>query len=889
MRGARSSPTLLKLALQKKLLTSLALMILPSTLFFYFLPLKPPPNTIPRMPIPKLFEPRLDEDIIPTRHTTLFWKEKNSQGELHSGYSLINESPELPSTQTMHRQVNQFADMRLKYLGALPGWSKDAFAATDTTRPTDLHFGSLDRAGRFVELSSRSFPSAVKHIEVFGSLGNQLLVAIVLDREKTFHIYKVTHEGETQLAVSKETSFPDVANVLLPFGEKSLVSIDGNELRLHAFSFQDEQSELREKVLPTPQFSKPDLVARVPYQESIALVMHNQNLRTVQVLAFNSDSKEPPTLISLDNDEKWDELIRTPHSRKVIFYKKKSALHNDRVNIVASQSPTQWSVEKSFSTHRSIEHISAIGETTLQESNFQPFGHATNPIRALHVTLEYNQSEIGGIAAVTKTLLPKLNRASQSEAIKADVIMPKFSFLKLHDRKMKKLAEIEHYYDNTWVKSVVFETEPGLLVVAPDGDLHKDIFHINDKTSMYTEEDSAIPIKRWLYFNSAVAAFVSLYKDSESHQPYHILHMHSYHVSVAAELLDLYAASRLQSGIEKPKTIFHMHGLSYDQGWIKGQLLDEIGLRAESEWENLTKRTFDVIDYVVTVSEHMFKDGLSDNAQVSYGLSSLFRSLWAGDRVHPVLNGITISQWDPTNKLLLPPQSEDLTFDADHIDDGKKRIKSYLKTQGYFRDDDRPLVTFVGRFSDEKGIEHLLPAVREVVKLGGNFAIMGSYSKSFNCREMLETLKDLAKTEFLGRLLIIDTVEEQKLNHLGNYVRAASDFSFVPSKEETCGLVPLEFFCFGAMTITSYVGGLRDTVVPYEKGKEHFNGFIFNYSDPDHLYWSINEAFSFIKTKPQQFRDLRRRLMNNSTTFDWSTPGGAVSKIVSLYMKAIET
>lgn len=875
-----------KTSIHRRVVSALALVFVPASLIYHMAGIEPRP--LQQLGNENVFEPlvlRADQGI-PVKKTDnikFYWHGVSTDGSSAGFASLkLQDNSDL---KVLDSRSDAYEGFRLKYLGSLENWGSKLFALVSSS---EIIFTTIDRSGHFVPLASLKPDFAINHVEVIGSQDNQLLLALVDAKSGTFHIYQLNQNANVQHLSSHTSSFVPTSDLLLPFGERSLVSIGTQELRLHAFRIEDGKWHLHERLIHTPEFATPDLAAGIAYEKSIALILHNQSKRSIQVLSFEDNNLNKPQLISLDNDEKWDVITHIPHSNNVILYKKKSALYSDRINVLSTVTPQLWSVSHSFSTGKALDSIVAIDDQSMSDDNFHPLAHKSNPIRVLHATLEYSQSEVGGIAAVTKTLIPKLNQSNDTAVIRADVIMPKFAFLKLESDKLEKVAVIDHYFKKAWTKSAIWKLRDGPFLIEPAELTWQNIYRVQDKNVMYNDEESSLPIDRWLHFSSAVAAFISQFKDAHSDQPFHVLHMHSYHTSVAAELLDHYVAARKKAGIPTPKTIFHMHSLSYDQGFVKGTLLSELGLKADLEWENLTKRSLSVVDFAVTVSKNMFESGLNENEAQSYGLSPLFRSLNNSGRLHHVLNGINAHEWDPTDKTVMVQGSEDFAFDADTIAEGKRKLKAHLKTQGLFKDDDRLLFTFVGRFSDEKGIEHLLPAVREVIRLGGNFAIMGSFSNSFNSREMILRLKDLQRGEFAGRLLIIDSVEEQKKNNLGRHIRAASDFSFVPSREETCGLVPLEFFGFGAMTVTSYVGGLKDTVVPFATGKDFFNGFVFDYNDFDQLYWTLKETFDFVKSQPQKFAEIRRTIMQRAASFDWSTQGGPVSKIIELYKRATE-
>ena len=92
---------------------------------------------------------------------------------------------------------------------------------------------------------------------------------------------------------------------------------------------------------------------------------------------------------------------------------------------------------------------------------------------------------------------------------------------------------------------------------------------------------------------------------------------------------------------------------------------------------------------------------------------------------------------------------------------------------------------------------------------------------------------------------------DEELSHLGF---AASDFIFMPSSFEPCGLPQMIAPKYGSLTIAHDTGGLHDTVEPLEIGQDRGNGFLFKIFDAAGLRWAVDEAMRFYG-QPADVRD----------------------------------
>ncbi|KAI8975949.1 hypothetical protein BDB01DRAFT_804773 [Pilobolus umbonatus] len=134
----------------------------------------------------------------------------------------------------------------------------------------------------------------------------------------------------------------------------------------------------------------------------------------------------------------------------------------------------------------------------------------------------------------------------------------------------------------------------------------------------------------------------------------------------------------------------------------------------------------------------------------------------------------------------------------------KQKAKQFLVDQGILSPDDldRPLVLFVGRFQYNKGLETFKEAAELMKQHDIKFAIVGQ-PNNFPLRE-LRKLYEQDK----DHVLLIDRDDQQRKWLI--YLRAASDYVYVPSLTESFGLVAVEGLLFGSPVISTGIGGMSE-------------------------------------------------------------------------------
>jgi glycogen synthase len=109
------------------------------------------------------------------------------------------------------------------------------------------------------------------------------------------------------------------------------------------------------------------------------------------------------------------------------------------------------------------------------------------------------------------------------------------------------------------------------------------------------------------------------------------------------------------------------------------------------------------------------------------------------------------------------------------------------------------------------------------------------------------------------RVAIVDF--DERLSRLGY---AGSDFMFMPSLFEPCGLPQMTAPIYGSLPVVHATGGLYDTINHLDVQNGTGNGFRFDHYDPSSLRWATDQAMQFYRLPLEVKEEHLRRVMRES-------------------------
>jgi starch synthase len=236
-----------------------------------------------------------------------------------------------------------------------------------------------------------------------------------------------------------------------------------------------------------------------------------------------------------------------------------------------------------------------------------------------------------------------------------------------------------------------------------------------------------------------------------------------------------------------------------------------------------------------------------------------------------ILNGIDYNTWNPEIDRHL-----DYHFSADNFEE-KAKNKKALRERLMLRDVDKPLVCYIGRLDDQKGVHLIHHSIYYSLQRSAQFVLLGSptepaigswfwHEKSF--------LNDNPDCH-------IELGFNEELAHL---IYAGADMIVVPSNYEPCGLTQMIGLRYGTVPIVRGVGGLIDTVFDYDYDPNHApekrNGYVFFQADTNALESALGRAFDLWYTSPKEFRQLAIQGMEYD--YSWNHPGATYLGVYDL-------
>lgn len=337
-----------------------------------------------------------------------------------------------------------------------------------------------------------------------------------------------------------------------------------------------------------------------------------------------------------------------------------------------------------------------------------------------------------------------------------------------------------------------------------------------DRPELYTVDgkDYVDNCERFVFFSRAVLESIRLLELKVD-----ILHCNDWQTG----LVPAYAKIEYRGipGYEQLATLFTIHNLAFQgQFWHWDMLLTGIDWKYFN-WHqmeffghlNLMKTGLVFADSLNTVSPRYAQE--IQSSPLGCGLEGVLtqrRKVLSG-----IINGVDYREWDPAIDEYLPAK-----YELENVRQGKAQCKAALQQQlGLDPRPDVPLVGFVGRLTDQKGVDLIANMIQQWVHTYDvQWVILGTGEPRYH--QLFSRLADLYPKKVSAKL--------QFSNELAHRIEASSDMFLMPSSFEPCGLSQLYSLKYGTVPVVRATGGLADTIVdctPESLATRSANGFSF--------------------------------------------------------------
>ena len=459
-------------------------------------------------------------------------------------------------------------------------------------------------------------------------------------------------------------------------------------------------------------------------------------------------------------------------------------------------------------------------------------------------------SKTGGLADVATALSQALGRLGHEVIL----MTPRYRGVTAGERRERLRA----FVANQWLEADVYESPLGenaraLLIDCPP---------LYDREGIYAERntdyiDNAV---RFAFLSVAAVEWAAAQK-----QPISILHAHDWQ----AGLIPVYAQRRWP-------TVFTIHNLAFqgvfDKSWVQalGLPWEDFTVNGFEFWDRLSflKAGVMLSDALTTVSPTYAEE--IQRPEYGYGFDGIMRS--RANVLTGILNGIDDADWDPARDRFLP-----VPFDASDLSGKRDAKRALLELYGLPVDDAamaRPIIAMVSRMTEQKGLDLIAFLAPRFPSLDATFTIVGTGDARFE--NMWRSLASAHPDRF-GVFVGFD----ERRAHL---VEAGADIFMMPSRYEPCGLNQMYSMRYGTVPVVRAVGGLVDTVKPFDATDGQGTGFLFSDYHPSALWDSLQRALQLYREQPQRWRRLQINGMKRN--FSWER---SATEYVRLYKRLLPT
>lgn len=356
--------------------------------------------------------------------------------------------------------------------------------------------------------------------------------------------------------------------------------------------------------------------------------------------------------------------------------------------------------------------------------------------------------------------------------------------------------------------------------------------------------------KRFYVF-ARVAELIALDQVGLNWQPI-IVHCNDWQTGLIPALLSLHP--------NHPATVFTIHNLAY-RGLFSYQAFAELNLPAVF-WHHerlefygqmsFIKGGLAFADFITTVSPSYANE--IQSPEFGNGLDGLIR--YRKDAIAGILNGIDTDEWNPGTDPHLT-----CNYNRRTLGNKTKNKLALQEELGLTVNPDIPLLGFVGRLVDQKGVDLILEQMNQLLTLNCQLVVLGSGFPHYE-----KALKNIAEQH--PEKVSVTLGYNESFAHR---IEASSDIFLMPSIFEPCGLNQLYSLRYGTLPVVRAVGGLRDTVFEQtlESKLELANGFVFHGAAAGELFSAIQRAILLFQQK-DQWKQLQLNAMSKDFSWDAS-------------------
>lgn len=444
----------------------------------------------------------------------------------------------------------------------------------------------------------------------------------------------------------------------------------------------------------------------------------------------------------------------------------------------------------------------------------------------------------GGLADVAGSLPAYLKQ----EGVDIRVVMPLYS--KISEEYKKDMDFLGYFYVDLGFR----HQYAGVLSY-----VYKDVTYYFIDSEYYFKRDNiygeADDGERFIFFSKAaimLAKFLNFKAD--------ILHSNDWHTGLVPLYREDFA--RGDSFYGDMKTVHTMHNLKY-QGVFPASMLEEVAGLSKSYYHEEGLKYYDNINlmkagivysnilntvsrtYAQEIKDSFFGEGMEGIINQHSG------------KLRGIVNGIDYDEYNPeTDKKITQ------NYSLKTIKDKVKNKTALQEKYGLPIREDVPVISMVSRLVAMKGLDLVKVVIEELLQEDIQFVMLGTGDLEYE--EMFKYFQYKYPDKMAARVYFNEAEA-----HL---IYAGSDIFLMPSMSEPCGISQLISLRYGTVPIVREVGGLKDTVEPYNMYTGKGNGFSFENFNAHDMLFVIKRAL-FLYKDEEIWSNLIKEAINSKN--DW--------------------
>lgn len=532
--------------------------------------------------------------------------------------------------------------------------------------------------------------------------------------------------------------------------------------------------------------------------------------------------------------------------------------------IVASTPPLPKTESQSISEEKVVGEVPKL-EAEREVESVKPAAPEVVPlpprpaIPAMYVVMIAPElapvAKVGGLGDVVYGLARELELRGNS----VEIILPKYN-----NMRYDHIWGLTKVYENLWVPwyggaintSVWFGFVHGRKCFFIEPHSNDNFFN---RGVYYGQNDDVL---RFAFFCRAALEF--MLKTGKHPE---VIHCHDWQTALVPVLLyEMYQ----HLGMRHSRVCFTVHNFRH-QGVTGGQILQATGLNRPEHFFHYDRMR----DNKNAQALNLMKAGIvysNFTTTVSPRHAWEAKDAGQGDGLEPtlhthhykfggVLNGLDYEQFNPETDPHIPAH-----FNVQNIEK-KYDNKRALRQRFWLADNEKPIIAFIGRLDQQKGLELVRHSIFYAINHRAQFVLLGNSPERGTNDHFLGLKHHLNNSPDCH----LEIGYHEELAHL---IYAGADMMVVPSRYEPCGLTQLISLRYGTVPIVRSVGGLADTVFDKDYSNRPLherNGYVFSHADNAGLESALHRAIGCYYEFPDHWRQLMLNGMKSD--YSWNDPG----------------